>query len=323
MTPPEFINGLSALESRHHGCVATIGSFDGVHRGHRVLLEQLRQRATELALPSLVMIFEPQPYEFFSREQAPARLTRLREKVLALFDAGVDRVLCVKFDRLFRSLTAAEFVDQVLIRQLGIAHLVVGDDFRFGCDRTGDFPFLQKRGAESGFSVCDTKTQLEANARISSTRIRQLLQEDRIAEAAALLGREYSVTGRVTHGQQLGRKLGFPTANLALGRCRAPVQGVYAVTAAVREAGESRVWMNGVANVGLRPTVSGGRKPLLEVHLLDRAIDLYGCCLEVRFQHKLRAESRFESLEALQQQIARDIASARQWFGEREANNQS
>lgn len=314
MTQQEFINGLSQLASRHRGCVATIGSFDGVHRGHQAVLKQVIAKAHRLGVPSLAMVFEPQPYEYFAPEQAPARIMRLREKVSALFEEGIDRVLCLKFDRVLRSLSAQAFVEMVLVQRLAVKHLVIGDDFRFGCDRKGDFGFLQKRGPQLGFSVCDTLTQLAGEERISSTRIRALLAEDRLADAAGLLGRDYAISGRVIYGKQLGRTLGFPTCNLGLGRYSPPVHGVYAVTV---HGDEFAAAVNGVANVGLRPTVSNGKRPLLEVHLLDFQGDLYGKCLSVGFCQKLRNEKRFDSLGALQQQIKEDIETARNAFNEK------
>jgi len=313
MTQQEFIKGLNGLSSRHRACVATIGSFDGVHRGHQAVLAQLQAQASVLALPSLVMVFEPQPYEYFSRERAPARLMRLREKVSALFAHGVDRVLCLKFDQRLRSLSAKAFVDEVLVDGLALKSLVVGDDFRFGCDRAGDFAFLQAQGRLKGFAVSDTATLQYGCDRISSTRIRSLLSEDRVVDANALLGREYQVSGRVIYGKQLGRTLGFPTANIGLGRYRTPLHGVYAVSVVGEGFTEA---VNAVANVGVRPTVSGGKKPLLEVHVLDSTLLLYGCCLTVKFKHKLRNEMKFNNLEELKTQIQQDVDVARQWFVE-------
>ncbi|TVZ38366.1 riboflavin kinase/FMN adenylyltransferase [Alteromonadaceae bacterium 2753L.S.0a.02] len=311
MAHPEFIHGLQNLLARHHGCVATIGSFDGVHRGHQQVIAQLKQFADEHQVPSLVMVFEPQPFEYFSREKAPARLMRLRDKVQTLFKHGVDRVLCLRFNRSLRNLSAAQFVDLVLVRKLGVKHLVIGDDFRFGCDRQGDYTMLQAAGERYRFGVCDTKTVLFESERISSTRIRGLLQNDDFTQAAVLLGTEYTVNGRVIYGKQLGRSLGFPTANVHLGRYRAAVQGVFAVEVDI--AGVQQA-IAAVANIGVRPTVSGGREPLLEVHLLNFRGDLYGQCISVRFKQKLRREMRFESLDALQTQIQRDVEAANRWF---------
>lgn len=320
MGHPEFLNGLNSLRARHRGCVATIGSFDGVHRGHKAILEQLQDKARELALPSLVMVFEPQPHEYFSRRSAPARLMRLREKVCALFAEGVDRVLCLKFDEHLRSLTAQAYIDKVLIAGLRVKYLVIGDDFRFGCDRAGDFAMLCRAGAEHGFTVSDTRTQLEGEERISSTRIRGLLEQDRLDEANLLLGRPYSISGRVTYGKRLGRSLGFPTLNIALGRYRSPVQGVYAVSVG-RSGREAPRW-DGVANVGLRPTVDSRAKPLLEVHLLDRQLDLYGELLTVIFRAKIRCEKRFSGLDELKSQIQQDAHKAREYFAHLKSRSQ-
>lgn len=307
----EFIQGLKGITPRHLGCVATIGSFDGVHIGHRALLTSLDRVGQRLNLPTLAMIFEPQPYEFFSKERAPARLTRLREKVDALFAAGVERVLCMRFDSALRSMTADAFVQQVLVARLGIAHLEIGDDFRFGCDRRGDFTMLQRAGQQFGFSVSDTKTLTLDGIRVSSTRVRELLEQDALGLAEAFLGRAFTVTGRVIYGRQLGRSIGVPTANIGLGRHRSPVQGVYVVRVSI--VGQQGCYP-GVANVGVKPTVTGQHKPVLEVHLLDFEQNLYGSCLQVQFCHKLRAEQKFASLDALKQQISCDIAAARQWL---------
>ncbi|MBX2808607.1 MAG: isoleucine--tRNA ligase [Cellvibrionaceae bacterium] len=304
-----FIRGLHNLQAQHHGNVVTIGSFDGVHLGHRLILQQLCEQAKALGLPSLVMIFEPQPHEFFAAEKAPARLMRLREKVIALFAAGVDRVLCLPFNRRVSQQSAADFVQQVLVDALGTRYLVVGDDFRFGAQREGDYRRLLDAGARAGFTVTDTRTYVIAGERVSSTRIRHLLQSGEFAAAAQLLGKAYAISGRVVKGKQLGRTLGAPTANVHLHRYCSPLSGVFAVTVAL--GGET---VRGVANVGVRPTLGGDSKPLLEVHLFDRDDDLYGQNIVVVFKHKLREEQRFDNLQALQQQIQWDIAKARHFF---------
>lgn len=307
--PQVFIRGLHNLRPWHRGCVATIGSFDGVHLGHQAILRQLRQAANAHGLPSVVIVFEPQPHEFFSGDKAPARLMRLREKVQALFAAGVDRVLCLQFNQALRSLSAQAFIERILVQGLGIRHLVVGDDFRFGCDRSGDFALLQNAGQQWGFSVSDTCTLLLHGERVSSTRIRGLLEQGEFSAAEELLGRPYSISGRVTYGQQLGRKLGVPTANIHLRRYRSPLQGVFAVSLQLGDRTYS-----GVANVGVRPTVSGSNKPILEVHLFDFAEAIYGSSVSVTFYRKLRDEQKFASLEALQTQLQIDIAQARNYF---------
>ncbi len=305
----ELIRGLHNLRPEHGGCVATIGSFDGVHRGHQAIIQQVMQQAQILSLPSLVMFFEPQPHEFFSREQAPARLMRLREKVEALSALGVDRILVVPFNEGLRKLSACEFVEQVLVAGLGVRFLVVGDDFRFGCDRQGDFEFLTQAGKQHDFQVQDTATLLESGERVSSTRIREELEVGDLGAAEKLLSRPYGISGRVMRGNQLGRQLGFPTANVHLQRYRSPLAGVFAVEAEVQ--GEKA---KGVANVGVRPTVDGIPKPILEVHLFDFAGDIYGEHIQVVFCKKLRDEKKFSSLDELKENIAKDIVAAKEFF---------
>lgn len=308
--PRTFIRGLHNLRERHRGCVASIGSFDGVHLGHRAILRQLTRAAEEHRLPAVVIIFEPQPHEYFSREKAPARLMRLREKVQALFDAGVERILCLRFNEELRSLSARAFIDRVLLQGLQIKHLVVGDDFRFGCDRRGDFQLLQQVGQMEGFTVSDTCTLEIDGVRVSSTRIRQALEAADFTLAERLLGRPYRITGRVSYGRQLGRTLGVPTANLHLCRYRSPLQGVFTIKA-YRQDGSI---YEGVANVGVRPTVSGSPRPILEVHLLNFAGSLYGELMEVEFLCKLREEQKFESIDKLREQLQLDIKQARRFF---------
>jgi len=316
MSETIFIKGLRGLESRTDrsdtrptGCVATIGSFDGVHRGHQNLLKTLKTLATKYDLPSVVMLFEPQPHEYFSKEKAPARLMRLREKVCALLDYGVDQILCLKFDKDLRSLSAEAYIRRVLVDGLAVKHLVVGDDFRFGCDRKGDYAMLKRDGEKYEFSVRDTNTLLDGSQRISSTRIRHLLEHDALDHAKTLLGRPFSVSGRVVYGKQLGQVLGFPTANIGLGRYRSPVKGVYAVEVTIEN-----VVYKGVANVGVRPTVGGLEKPILEIHLLDLNEQLYGRFLTCVFLQKLREEKTFSSLDDLKNNIQNDVTVARTFF---------
>lgn len=305
----QLVRGLHNLKPALRGCVATIGNFDGVHRGHQAILQRLRERAAELQLPSCVVIFEPQPREFFAPDNAPVRLSRLRDKLELLAAAGVDRVLCLAFNRRLRELSAADFVRTVLVEGLGVQHLEVGDDFRFGCDRAGDFPFLEQAGKQFGFSVEDAITIELDGERVSSTRVRNAAQVADFALAEQLLGRPFSISGRVLHGQKLGRQLGTPTANVQLKRRRAPLNGVYLVSVEL----DGRV-QSGVANIGMRPTVAGDGRAHLEVHLLDFAGDLYGRRLTVVFHRKLRDEQRFASLEALKAAIDADIASARAYW---------
>ncbi len=306
-----FIRGVHNLGNPLTGAVVTIGSFDGVHIGHQAILSQVKQQAERLGLPSVVMVFEPQPQEFFSGERAPARLMRLRDKVETLLELGIDQVVCLQFNKALRSLTADEFVENILVKGLATRYLIVGDDFRFGCDRGGDFNMLQRAGAMFDFEVTDTQTLQVEGERVSSTLVRQILSQSDFARAETLLGRPFSVRGRVVYGQQLGRELGFPTANVQLNRYSAPITGVFAVL--VRVADEL---YQGAANVGIRPTVGGLVKPILEVHLLDCNLDLYGERIEVEFKHKIRDEEKFTSLESLVKNIRRDINNIRAWFNQ-------
>lgn len=305
----QLVRGLHNLRPRHRGCVATIGNFDGVHRGHQAILARLRERGAELGLPTCVILFEPQPREYFTPDQAPPRLARLRDKVELLQAEGVDQVVCLAFNQRFRQLSAEAFVDTVLVQGLGVRHLEVGDDFRFGCDRLGDFAFLVEAGARLGFTVEAAHTVESAGTRVSSTQIRAALAQGDFASAERLLGRPFSITGRVLHGQKLARQLGWPTANVQLKRRRAALAGVYLVSAEID--GQARA---GVANIGVRPTVAGDGRPHLEIHLLDYTGDLYGRRITVVFHHKLRDEQRFASLEALKAAIGADVAAARAYW---------
>ena len=304
----ELIRGLHNLRERHQGCVATIGNFDGVHQGHQVVLQQVKAKARSLGLTCLVIIFEPQPREFFAPNEAPPRLSRFGEKVRLLEAQGVDRVLCLMFNTRLRSMSADQFIEQLLVEKLNVSHFVVGDDFRFGCDRRGDFQLLQEAGRRYGFSVEETATYEIDGERVSSTRVRRALQAHDFAQAARLLGRPYRVAGRVMHGQKLGRTLGSPTANVRMHRFACPLRGVYVVDGIV--AGRR---YPGICNLGVRPTVEG-RRPVLEVHLLDFDANLYGELMQVEFLHFLREECRFDGLDALKAQIRADIEAARHWL---------
>ncbi|MEH3450534.1 bifunctional riboflavin kinase/FAD synthetase [Phytobacter diazotrophicus] len=306
----KLIRGIHNLSQAPHGCVLTIGNFDGVHRGHQALLQGLSEEGRTRALPVVVMIFEPQPLELFASDKAPARLTRLREKLRLLAECGVDYVLCVRFDRRFAALTAQTFVSDLLVDKLGVKFLAVGDDFRFGAVRQGDFLLLQKAGLKYGFDVTSTQTFCSGGARVSSTAVRQALADDNLELAEQLLGRPFSISGRVVHGDELGRTIGFPTANIPLRRQVSPVKGVYAVEVA----GLGDTLLPGVANIGTRPTVAGVRQQL-EVHLLDVVMDLYGRHIDVVLRKKIRNEQRFTSLDELKAQIARDELTAREFFG--------
>lgn len=305
----ELIRGLHNLAPRHQGCVATIGNFDGVHLGHQAVIGQLAEKGRVLGVPTQVILFEPQPQEFFRHDQAPPRLMRFREKWQVLGRYAVDRVLCIRFDAAFASMEPETFVRRVLVQGLGVHCLIVGDDFRFGRNRRGDFSFLQQAGRSSGFQVVNMHTVTIDGERVSSTRVRRALAHGQLATAEKLLGRPYRMCGRVAHGTKLGRRIGMPTANIYVHRRVTPVMGIFVVEVF----GLEHEPLPGVANVGTRPTVDGTRT-LLEVHLIDSDRDLYGQYLSVNFLHRLRDELRFDSLEALKVQMYRDLDDARAFF---------
>ncbi|MGR8935164.1 MAG: bifunctional riboflavin kinase/FAD synthetase [Gammaproteobacteria bacterium] len=307
-----LIRGLGHLQAQQDGCVLTIGNFDGVHLGHRTVLEKLAEQGRFFGLPVFVMVFEPQPLEFFLGDNAPSRLTRLREKVIQMAKLPVDGFVIMHFNRRFADSDPERFVREVLVDKLRVRHLAVGDDFHFGKARRGNFALLQKMGGELGFSVESTTSFLIDDQRVSSTLIRDALGNGDLQQAAMFLGRPYSVCGRVVHGEKRGRALGFPTANIQMLRRNTPIEGVFAVTMT----GIDDCEIPGVANVGTRPTVSGDVDVLLETFLLDFNRDIYGRYVEVHFQHKIRDEMRFHSLEALRRQIADDVAAARRFFAD-------
>ncbi len=308
----QIIRNIQNLKPHHHGCVATIGNFDGVHLGHQAVLGQLAEKADELCLPLTVVTFEPQPQEVFRPEQAPPRLTRFREKVQALRRYAVDRVLVLRFNKQFSQQSAADFIQNLLVNGLGVKYLVVGDDFCFGKDRSGDFAMLQAAGVEQGFEVVNMHTFALDEKRVSSTRVREALGAGDLNAAEKLLGRIYRMSGRVAHGDKKGRTIGFPTANIHLHRINTPLRGVFAVELFGIE-GEP---LPGVANLGTRPTV-GGMKTLLEVHLFDFEGDIYGAHVHVNFLRKLRDERRFDSFDELKAQILVDAEQAQAFFVDR------
>jgi len=309
----EIIRGLNNLKPGHRGCAATIGNFDGVHLGHQAVFKQLIAKARQRNLPVTVITFEPQPQEFFLPNAAPSRLTKFREKLNAMKSLHIDRLLCLRFNKQLANFTAEEFVQKVLISGLGVNYLVVGDDFHFGKRREGDFELLKQSGTQFGFEVVSTDTFDVVGERVSSTRIREALQVGDIALAERLLGRSYGMVGRVAHGDKRGRSIGFPTANIYVHRCSSPVSGVYVVQMQGNAQDLGTVTVNGVANVGTRPTVEGSRT-LLEVHLFDFDREIYGAHVCVNFLKKLRDEQRFESFDALKSQINQDAAAARAFF---------
>jgi riboflavin kinase / FMN adenylyltransferase len=289
--------------------VLAIGNFDGVHLGHAALLGRLAQVAQTLRLAPTILTFEPHPREFFSPASAPARLTTLREKLELLGEIGVLQAMVCPFNAGFAALSAEQFVEQVLCKGLQVRHLIIGDDFRFGRGRQGDFAFLQAAGQRLGFTVEAMQSVVVDGERVSSSGVRRALAAGDMDRAALLLGRSYAMDGQVSHGDKIGRQLGFATANIRIKHNPLPMTGVFAVE--VAGLGESP--LPGVANLGVRPTV-GGTRPLLEVHLFDFDRDIYGAHISVRFVQKLRDEQRFPNFDALKAQIAADAAAARAFF---------
>ena len=303
----ELVRGLANLRDAHRGAVVTIGNYDGVHRGHQHMLATVTGRARELGLPATVVTFEPTPREYFEGDSAPARLMRLREKLEALPLYGVDRVVVLRFDRRMQAMGADEFVERLLVRGLGARHVVVGHDFHYARRREGNIDTLRAAGDRHGYTVEEVGRFLVDGERVSSSLVREALGRGDLARAGLLLGRPYRMAGRVRRGQQLGRRLGYPTANLALHRKVVPLWGVFAV----RVSGAGLVDHPAVASLGTRPTIDG-TEPLLEVHVFDHDGDLYGRYLDVDFVRRLRDERRFESLDSLVEQMHRDAAEARE-----------
>ncbi|WP_460752081.1 bifunctional riboflavin kinase/FAD synthetase [Marinomonas epiphytica] len=305
----ELIRGIHNIRSKHKESVLTIGNFDGVHLGHSAILTRVKELANRYKCPAGVMIFEPQPREFFAAQTAPGRIGRLRDKVTWLAEQGIDFVLCMPFNPKLQQLTAQAFCEHILLDGLSVQHLVVGDDFRFGCDRQGDFAYLQGFGMDHKFNVENTPSVLNLQGqRISSTLVREALEQGDVMGAQQNMGHPVTLSGRVIQGQQLGRTLGFPTANVHLKGIKPALSGVYAVTLEVQ--GKLH---EGVANIGVRPTVQG-KTPILEVHLFNFNGDLYNQYVEVTFCQFIRAEQKMASLDALEKQIQCDKEEAIRFF---------
>jgi riboflavin kinase / FMN adenylyltransferase len=302
----ELVRGLHNISRRHQGCVLTVGNYDGVHLGHQQMIGVLKARAAELRSAATVLVFEPSSKEFIDPDGAPPRLTRWREKFLALAAQGVERLVTLHFDECMRAMTPRSFVDELIVERLGTRHMVVGDDFRYGSNAGGTIESLRAAGQVHGFGVEQLSPFVFDGVRVSSTAVRERLELDDYRGAARLLGRSYRMTGRVVYGRQLGRTLGFPTANLRLMRRKSPVCGILAV----RVYGIDSRPLPGVASLGTRPTVNG-IEPLLEVHVFDYSGDLYGRAIEVEFVAKLRDEVKFDSLDAMKVQMKVDASQAR------------
>jgi len=304
----QLIRGIDQLTHCHAPSVVSIGNYDGVHLGHQHVIKTLLEKSRELNAPSTVITFEPLGKEFFNPKSV-LRLTSLNEKTQLLFDLGVDQVLCINFTAEFAGYSPQKFVNDILVNGLGAKYVCVGDDFRFGKNRAGDFDFLQNAGAEHGFEVTSHDTFTLDDLRVSSGRVRDVLSNNDFDEAERLLGRPFYIKGVVSKGQQLGRTIGFPTANVVLPEVALPVQGVYAVS--IESSAFSKT--NGVANIGLRPTVDG-KEQRLEVHIFDFDQDIYGQTVKVQFHHKIRDEQKFESFELLKEQIIKDAKQALDFF---------
>jgi riboflavin kinase / FMN adenylyltransferase len=302
----ELVRGLHNISQRHRGCVLTVGNYDGVHLGHQHMIGVLKARAAELRCAATVLVFEPSSKEFIDPDGAPPRLTRWREKFLALAAQGVERLVTLRFDDCMRAMTPRSFIDALIVEKLGVRHMVVGDDFRYGSNAGGTIQSLRIAGAAHGFGVEQIAPFVFDGVRVSSTAVRERLELADYSGAARLLGHPYRMMGRVAPGRQLGRTLGFPTANLRLMRRKSPVWGILAVW--VR--GIAARPLPGVASLGTRPTVNG-IEPLLEVHVFDFSGDLYGRAIEVEFVAKLRDEVKFDSLDELVVQMKMDDAQAR------------
>ena len=290
------------------GSVATIGAYDGLHLGHCELLERVKAVAATEDLPAVVMSFEPTPREFFQSESPPARLMRFREKYVALAAQGIDIFFCPRFDHAMKNIAADTFVRQILVHALNVKHLVIGDDFRFAADRVGDIELLRRAGRNLGFSVDQASSVIVSGERVSSTAIRKALWEGDLARATRFLGRPYRMSGKVIVGNRVGRKLGYPTANVNLNRRQSAVMGIFAVRVSGRRWGP----LDAVASVGTRPTFFDGAKPLLEVHIFDFQKDIYGERIHVDFIARLRNEKKFVDVDALVAQMNVDSAQARE-----------
>ena len=302
-------HGLPRLADRR-GCALAIGNFDGVHRGHRALLQRVVEVARQRSLIAAAMTFEPHPREYFSPEQAPARIANLRDKIEGLGQAGVERVFVQHFNCDFASLSPEQFIERVLVQGCRVRWLLVGDDFRFGAKRAGDVALLRSAGARAGFGVEQIGPILLGGERVSSSRIRAALSAGDLALASDLLGHPYAISGRVLHGAKLGRQIGFPTLNLRVAHRRPALHGIFAV----RVHGIGSGALPGVASVGMRPTVDDSGRWLLEVHLFDFSDEVYGRLIKVEFVQKLRDEARFDSVQELTAAIRRDADRARAIF---------
>ena len=307
----EFIRGAHNIRPRHHGCVASVGNYDGIHLGHHKVIRSLAVTGARLALPVTIITFEPHPMEFFVPDRAPPRLMSVREKIETMTELGVDRICCLRFDHDLANTEPEEFVSELLVDKLGVQHIVVGDDFRFGRNRRGNFEMLRTLGASHDMKVNRTDSFMIGRARVSSTRVRELLNKGRLSQAALLLGRDYSISGRVVAGDGNAKRWGFATANVVPACQNLPMSGVFIAEVDGIEKGRG---LPAAASLGNRPTV-GGKHMILETHLLDFDRNIYGKRIRVRFLKKLRDEIKFKSVDTMIDHIRHDIAITREYFG--------
>lgn len=304
-----LIRDLQSIPKDFPGCVLTIGNFDGVHLGHQALIQRLIEKSKELELPSVLMTFEPYPDEFFSKDKTPPRLMTLREKLMIFMQLGLDYVICLKFDKTLSEATAEKFLQEIIFAKLKTRYLVLGDDFRFGYKRAGDFNLIEKMAIRYNFKAESLPTFTHSQQRVSSSIIRQLLQQSDLINAQKLLGRRYGIAGKVIHGSKFGRVLGFPTANILPHRKTVPIEGIFIVHVYIDDC-----VFPGVADLGNRPTLDGGGRTILEVHLLDFNQDIYGKNIYVEFIKKLRDEEKYDTVELLRSKIAEDVENAKLYF---------
>ena len=301
----ELIRGLHNLK-KQPGCILTIGNFDGVHLGHQEILKKLVSKSKKMGLPSLVVSFSVTPETFFGRPKA--RLSSFRDKHLFLESMGVDKHLLIRFNKGFSELSASSFINQILVQKIGVKHCFIGDDFRFGKGRLGDFSMLKAASHENNYTIEKLNSVLLDGLRVSSSAVRNFLTDGNFTGAEKFLGRPFSISGKVAHGDKLGRTIGFPTANISIHRKLSPVLGVYSVLVKLK----SKIY-KGVCNVGKRPTL-GGNKTLLEVFIFDFDKEIYGVYVTVIFKQKCREEKKFESFDELKKQIKKDVEKSRLYF---------
>lgn len=307
-------------DAQHSPCALAIGNFDGVHKGHTVLLSQLREAADRLHVPAAILTFNPHPRQYFAQQMesmanAPATITPLREKIQALSQCHVDHVVIARFNKTLSDLSASDFIKDVLVKALNVKWLIVGENFRFGKGRTGTTETLEEAGKQYGFHLEILPSVTNENGRISSSSVRQALEESDFGKAASLLGKPYTISGHVVHGDKIGRNLGFPTANIPIKHYNPILSGVFIT----RVHGLSDQPLPSVSMIGTRPTINSKRKMMLETHILDFGSSCYGSLIQVEFLKKLRDNRKFPDLEALKAAIRKDVDTTRSYFAKPEA----